>query len=131
MSTIIEQIEEEIAKLETKTVKENTGSIISVADGVAKIDGLSEVMYNEMIEFPGNIYGIALKGMGDDASLASAGLVMGIVGGALMPPLQARLIDAGSIIGNIPSVKTSFLLPLVCFFVISVYGFRSHYRYKA
>ena len=61
MSTIIEQIEEEIAKLETKTVKENTGNIISVADGVAKIDGLSGVMYNEMVEFPGNVYGIALN----------------------------------------------------------------------
>ncbi len=72
------------------------------------------------------IYGIALKGMGDDASLASAGLVMAIVGGALMPPLQGSLIDAGSIIGDIPSVKTSFLLPLVCFVVIAIFGFRSH-----
>jgi FHS family L-fucose permease-like MFS transporter len=80
--------------------------------------------------FP-TIYGIALKGMGDDASLASAGLVMAIVGGALMPPMQGAMIDAGSIIGNIPSVKTSFLLPLVCFVVVATYGFRSQRVHKA
>ncbi|MBT6210806.1 MAG: L-fucose:H+ symporter permease [Woeseia sp.] len=75
--------------------------------------------------FP-TIYGIALKEMGDDASLASAGLVMAIVGGALMPPLQGSMIDAGPIIGDIPSVKTSFLLPLVCFVVIAIFGYRAH-----
>jgi F-type H+/Na+-transporting ATPase subunit alpha len=61
MSSVIEQIEQQIAQLETKTVKKNTGKIVTVADGVAKVDGLSEVMYNEMIEFPGNVYGIALN----------------------------------------------------------------------
>ena len=80
--------------------------------------------------FP-TIYGIALHGLGDDASLGSAGLVMAIVGGALMPPMQAALIDGGSIIGSIPSVKTSFLLPMLCFVVISIYGFRAHFVYKA
>ena len=61
MSSIIEQIEQEIAKLDTSAVKTNTGAILSVADGVAKIEGLSKVMYNEMIEFPGDIFGIALN----------------------------------------------------------------------
>ena len=61
MSTIVEQIQQEIASLETKVVRKNTGAITNVADGVAKIDGLSEVMYNEMIEFPGEVFGIALN----------------------------------------------------------------------
>jgi len=61
MSSIIEQIEKEIAKLDTSAIKTNTGTILSVADGVAKIEGLSQVMYNEMIEFPGDIFGIALN----------------------------------------------------------------------
>ena len=95
--------------------------------GLYSLVGISACM---SLMFP-TIYGIALKGMGDDASLASAGLVMAIVGGALMPPLQGRMIDAGFIIGNIPSVKTSFLLPLVCFVVIVIYGYRSHYVHKA
>jgi len=95
--------------------------------GLYSLIGTSACM---SLMFP-TIYGIALKGMGDDASLASAGLVMAIVGGALMPPMQGRMIDAGSIIGNIPSVKTSFLLPLLCFVVIVAYGYRSHYVHKS
>jgi FHS family L-fucose permease-like MFS transporter len=79
--------------------------------------------------FP-TIYGIALKDTGDDASLASAGLVMAIVGGALMPPMQGSLIDGGSIIGQIPAVQTSFMLPLICFIAIAIYGYRTHYIHK-
>jgi FHS family L-fucose permease-like MFS transporter len=66
--------------------------------------------------FP-TIYGIALKGMGDDAKLASAGLIMAILGGSLMPPLQGWVID-------ISSVRLSFFLPLICFAVITIYGYR-------
>ena len=61
MSTVLEQIEKQIATLSNKAVKKNTGTIRSVADGVAKVDGLSEAMYNEMIQFPGGIMGIALN----------------------------------------------------------------------
>jgi len=75
--------------------------------------------------FP-TIYGIALKDTGNDASLASAGLVMAIVGGALMPPLQGSMIDGEALIGGIPSVQTSFVLPLICFVVIAIFGYRAH-----
>ena len=61
MSTILEQIEQQIAKLSSKAVKKNTGVIRTLADGVAKIDGLSDVMYNEMVQFPGGAVGIALN----------------------------------------------------------------------
>ncbi len=61
MSSVIEQIEQQIANLQAKTVQSNTGKIVTIADGVAKIDGLSEAMYNEMIEFPGGSIGIALN----------------------------------------------------------------------
>jgi F-type H+-transporting ATPase subunit alpha len=61
MSTALEQIEQQIAKLSNKAVKKNTGSIRTVADGVAKLDGLSDVMYNEMVQFPGGAIGIALN----------------------------------------------------------------------
>ena len=61
MNTALEQIEQQIAKLSSKAVKKNTGTIRTVADGVAKIDGLSEVMYNEMVQFPGGAIGIALN----------------------------------------------------------------------
>jgi len=61
MSSVLEQIEQQIAKLSSKAVKKNTGVIRTVADGVAKIEGLSEVMYNEMVQFPGGAIGIALN----------------------------------------------------------------------
>lgn len=61
MSTILEQIEKEIQSLTTGVDKTNTGTITAIADGVAKVEGLSEVMYNEMIEFPGGVMGIALN----------------------------------------------------------------------
>lgn len=73
--------------------------------------------------FP-TIYGIALEGLGDDATLGAAGLVMAIVGGALMPPLQGAIIDLGTVAG-IPAVNFSFILPLICFVVIAIYGYRT------
>ncbi len=73
MSTIIDQIQEEIAKFEAKTVRKNTGKIIQLADGVAKLDGLSEAMYNEMIEFPGEVFGIALNLEEDEVGVVILG----------------------------------------------------------
>jgi len=61
MPSVLEQIQQEIAKLETGSTQRNVGRIVSLADGVAKLDGLSAVMYNEMIEFPGGVFGIALN----------------------------------------------------------------------
>ncbi len=98
-------------------------------DGYAGLYSLIGISACMSLMFP-TIYGIALNNLGDDASLASAGLVMAIVGGALMPPLQGQMIDAGAIISGIPSVKTSFVLPLVCFVVIATYGYRAHSVYK-
>ncbi|OOR97229.1 L-fucose:H+ symporter permease [Canicola haemoglobinophilus] len=73
--------------------------------------------------FP-TIYGIALYGLKEEASLGAAGLVMAIVGGALMPPLQGIIIDKGEILG-MPAVNVSFVLPLICFVPIAIYGYRS------
>ncbi len=58
---VIDQIYQEIERLSTSAVKKNVGAITSVADGVARLNGLSEAMFNEMIEFKGGVYGIALN----------------------------------------------------------------------
>lgn len=73
--------------------------------------------------FP-TIYGIALEGLGDDATIGAAGLVMAIVGGALMPPLQGAIIDLGTV-ASMPAVNFSFILPFICFVVVAIYGYRT------
>ncbi|BDD01945.1 L-fucose:H+ symporter permease [Persicobacter psychrovividus] len=78
--------------------------------------------------FP-TIYGIALEGIGEDATLGAAGLVMAIVGGALMPPLQGAIIDL-QVINGFPAVNLSFLLPLICFVVIALFAHRSYQSHK-
>lgn len=73
------------------------------------------------IMFP-SIYGIALNKVPEsDMSLGSAFLVMAIVGGALMPPLQGMIIDCGTIFG-MPAVNFSYVLPLICFIVVTAYA---------
>lgn len=75
--------------------------------------------------FP-TIYGVALENVdAKDASLGAAFLVMAIVGGAIMPPLQGMVIDQGTILGH-PAVNVSFALPLVCFIVVLTYGLRQY-----
>ncbi len=78
--------------------------------------------------FP-TIYGIALRGLGDDAKFGAAGLIMAILGGSVLPPLQARIIDMGTALG-MPSVNVSFILPFICFLVVYLYGIRSYKRMK-
>lgn len=79
------------------------------------------------IMFP-SIYGIALNDVSrEDMSLGAAFLVMAIVGGALMPPIQGMIIDCGTI-GTMPAVNVSFLLPFICFLVVTSYGIFSSRR---
>jgi F-type H+-transporting ATPase subunit alpha len=61
MSSILQEIEKEIAGLKTSVTKSNVGVVREIGDGVAKVEGLSDVMLNEMIEFPGGLYGLALN----------------------------------------------------------------------
>jgi FHS family L-fucose permease-like MFS transporter len=87
------------------------------------------------IMFP-TIYGIALEGQGEDAKFGASFLVMAIVGGAFMPYLQGYILDLGgpgytdtSILG-VPEVNFSFVLPLVCFIVIAIYGRNVYKKYN-
>lgn len=99
-----------------------TAGVIGFQDrmGLYCLVGVSACM---SLMFP-TIYGIALDGMGNDAKFGAAGLIMAILGGSVLPPLQAKIIDCGSI-GGFPAVNLSFVLPLICFLVIIAYGLRS------
>lgn len=73
--------------------------------------------------FP-TIYGIALEGLGEDAKFGAAGLIMAILGGSILPPMQAAIIDLKEILG-MPAVNVSFILPFICFVVVAFYGLRT------
>ncbi len=99
------------------------GAILIVGmPGLYCLVGISAFM---SLMFP-TIYGIALENVeSKDTSLGAAFLVMAIVGGAVMPPLQGLIIDEQMIAGH-PAVNVSFVLPLICFLMITIYGIRAY-----
>lgn len=98
------------------------GTILFV--GMAGLYCLVAISAFMSLMFP-TIYGIALEDVdAQDTSLGAAFLVMAIVGGAIMPPLQGLIIDQGSVAGH-PAVNASFILPFLCFAIITIYGLRS------
>lgn len=98
------------------------GTIVFVGmAGLYCLIGISAFM---SLMFP-TIYGISLENVdAQDTSLGAAFLVMAIVGGAIMPPLQGAIIDLGTVCGH-PAVNVSYVLPLLCFIIIFIYGLRS------
>ena len=60
-SEISELIKSKIQNLQIAAEKRNEGTVISVTDGICRIHGLADVRYGEMIEFPGNVFGLALN----------------------------------------------------------------------
>ena len=98
-------------------------------DGIAGLWCLVGISFFMSLMFP-TIYGIALEGVdSQDTTLGAAFLVMAIVGGALMPPLQGMIIDQQTVMGH-PAVNVSFVLPLICFLLIIMYGYRAGLRSK-
>lgn len=91
--------------------------------GMYCIVGVSACM---SLMFP-TIYGIALQGLGEDAKFGAAGLIMAILGGSVLPPLQASIIDQ-HVLWDMPAVNLSFVLPFICFVVVVCYGHRSYKR---
>ena len=95
--------------------------------GLFSLVGVSAFM---SLMFP-TIYGIALKGTGDDAKFGAAGLIMAILGGSVLPPLQALIFDIGGpgytdiSVAGINEVRLSFLIPLFCLSIVAWYGYRT------
>ncbi|MDO4934940.1 MAG: MFS transporter, partial [Prevotella sp.] len=104
------------------------GGAILLTDrtGVYCIVAISACM---SLMFP-TIYGIALRGLGDNVKFGGAGLIMSILGGSVFPPLQAAIIDAGVTLFGLPATNISFVIPLICFVVIALYGHRAYVRHN-
>jgi len=71
--------------------------------------------------FP-TIYGLALTDVTQDAEVGSAGLIMAILGGSLLPAVQALIIDSDTTSTGLPSVNLSFVVPLFCFLIVLLYA---------
>ena len=98
------------------------GTILIV--GKAGLYCLVAISFFMSLMFP-TIYGIALENVEKrDTELGASFLVMAIVGGAVMPPLQGMVIDCGTLFG-LPAVNVSYALPMACFIIVTIYAYRS------
>jgi MFS transporter, FHS family, L-fucose permease len=97
--------------------------------GIYGLYSLVGISFAMSLMFP-TIYGIALEGLGEDGKYGAAFLVMAIVGGAIMPTLQGVILDFGGpayddiLIMGVSEVNFSFVLPLICFVMVGVFGYR-------
>ena len=96
---------------------------VILIQGIAGLYCLVGVSACMSLMFP-TIYGIALRGLGEDAKFGAAGLIMAILGGSVMPPLQGAIIKQ-EVIFNMPAENVSFIIPLICFVVVAIYGYRT------
>lgn len=105
-SEISEIIKQRIEKLDVSSEAQNEGTIVSVTDGIVRIHGLADVMYGEMIEFDGGIYGMALNLERDSVGAIILGGYLQLQEGQkcrctgrilevpVGPELQGRVVDA-------------------------------------
>jgi FHS family L-fucose permease-like MFS transporter len=89
--------------------------------GVFAVCCLVGISFFMSLMFP-TIYGFALDGLGDDAKIGASGLIMAILGGAILTPCQGLVSDLTG------SINLAFLVPLICFVVVGAYGW-SAYRH--
>lgn len=95
--------------------------ILMSGSGMLAVVALVLVSFFMSLQFP-TIYGIALDGVGDNAKIGASGLIMAILGGALLTPLQGTVSDAWG-------VSMSYVVPLFCFVVVLGYSvFNSKFR---
>ena len=106
-------------------------------EGMTGLYCLVGISFCMSLMFP-TIYGIALDDLTEEQSkVGSAGLVMAIVGGALLPMLQGVIIDAGgngvadTTIMGVSEVNFSFILPFCCFLMIASYGYMAYKKFNS
>ncbi|MFH5832199.1 L-fucose:H+ symporter permease [Halalkalibaculum sp. DA3122] len=89
--------------------------LVIVGSGYLGVIALVAISGFMSLMFP-TIFGLASEGLGQDTKIGSSGLIMAIGGGAALPPLQGLLSDATG------SINISYWIPLICFFIIALYG---------
>ena len=124
-SEISDLIKQRIEKFDSAAEARNVGTIVSVTDGICRIHGLADVRYGEMIEFPGNLFGLALnleqdsvgsvvlgdyKSLSEGDTVKTTGRILEVPVG---PELLGRVVDAlGNPIDGKGPVKTTRTAPI-------------------
>lgn len=90
-------------------------AVVIVASGAVGVYALVGISGCMSLMFP-TIFGLAVRGLGEDAKIGGSGLIMAILGGALFPVFQGLISDATG------SIRVAYLVPLVCFVVVGLYG---------
>src|SRR2546421_12749680 len=125
MSTLLQEIEAQIAGVKTAAVKQNVGTVREIGDGVAKIEGLADAMLNEMLDFGNGVVGLALNLeetevgaiiLGDYTKVAEGGEVR-TTGKLLQVPvgkaMLGRVVDAlGQPVDGKGPIKTDLAYPV-------------------
>lgn len=88
--------------------------ILMSGSGMIAVTALVLISFFMSLQFP-TIYGIALEGMNEDAKIGASGLIMAILGGALITPLQGYISD-------VFGISMSYAVPLLCFVVVLCYS---------
>ena len=100
------------------TIMAITASLLSAyliaGSGASGVWALVAISACLSLMFP-TIYGLSLQNLGEDTKFGAAGLVMAILGGALMPLAQARLMD-------LYGVYISYIIPAICFLFVAIYA---------
>ena len=124
-SEISDLIKQRIDRFQSAAEARNVGTIVSVTDGICRIHGLADVRYGEMIEFPGNLFGLALnleqdsvgsvvlgdyKSLKEGDTVKTTGRILEVPVG---PELLGRVVDAlGNPIDGKGPLKTSRTAPI-------------------
>lgn len=90
-------------------------SVVIFSGGIIGVYALTAISGCMSLMFP-TIYGLAVNGLGKDTKIAGSGLIMAILGGAVLTSVQGQVSDLA---GN---VKISFIVPLICFLVVAIFG---------
>ncbi|SDL01702.1 MFS transporter, FHS family, L-fucose permease [Catalinimonas alkaloidigena] len=94
-----------------------TGMVI-LFSGLVSVIALVMISGCMSLMFP-TIYGLGLQGLGTDTKIGGSGLIMAILGGALLPLVQGQVSDMAG------SISVAFIIPLICFGLVAYYGSRT------
>ncbi|MGB3586943.1 MAG: L-fucose:H+ symporter permease, partial [Tunicatimonas sp.] len=94
-------------------------TVVVLGGGIVGVYALIAISACMSLMFP-TIYGLAVRGLGDDTKIGGSGLIMAILGGAVITSIQGQISDLTG------SIHLAYIVPLLCFIVVAFYGRLAH-----